>query len=237
MSVIGWHRHISANGLQRTKENPELWRQVISGISHANSESPLILNVSELTSCQISILREVAPDLNYVCNRWTERDIENIEFLRNYNLELYEHIKSDLFQIVMDEKDCCYLEVGTGWDVINYVFRRGTLMEENIHINKIDLLYDVNIFYGKLVYPDDLPSSKFRLQEVNEVLEIAAALLTITESEIRQRFEKALQTQPRTYRPCWVEGSYPAILEACQEVQAFYETAANNRFGVFSDID
>jgi Domain of unknown function (DUF1877) len=237
MSVIGWLHHISANSLQRIKENSEFLRDVIYGISPVNTESQLILDISELTSYQASILQEITPRPQAVCNLWTKRDIENIEFMKKHNPETYKYLKPDLFSIVMDEKDCFYLELGTGWGMISYLFTCGILMEENLCVSTIDHLYNINIFHGKLVYPDDSPYSKLRYQEINEVLEISRALSTITESEIRQRFDKALQLQPPVYRPCWVEESYPAILEHCQGVQAFYETAANMGFGVFCDID
>jgi Domain of unknown function (DUF1877) len=237
MSMIGWLRHISANGIQRTKENHKFLREVIFSISPVNTESPLILDISELTSYQISILREITSDIYSVCNRWTERDIENIEYLKENNAEIYEYLKPDLFSIVTDEKDCFYLELGTAWDMITHLLTCGISMEENLCVISTENLYSINIFHGKQFYPNDSPYSKLRYQEVDEVLEISRALLTITESEIRQRFDKALQTKPRVYRPYWVEGSYPAILEHCQEVKAFYKAAAINGFGIFSDID
>jgi hypothetical protein len=115
MSVTGGLQHISANGLRRIKENPEIFWRVIFDLSPANSDTPFISDISELTSSQINILGEIMPDINAVCNRWTENDVEEVEFLKELNPELYEYLKLDLYSIVTDEKDCCCLDFNKGW--------------------------------------------------------------------------------------------------------------------------
>ncbi len=73
-------------------------------------------------------------------------------------------------------------------------------------------------------------------QEIDGVREIAKALSTIDEADIRDRFEQILQTDPRPFPYDWAEEISPFLLQYCQDVKIFYETATNKKFGVVSTI-
>lgn len=236
MSATGGLQHISANGLERTKENPEVFWRVIFDLSPANSDTPLVLDISELTPSQISILGKIMPDIKAVCNRWAENDIEQIEFLKELNPDLYEYLKLDLYSIVTDEKDCCYLDFDRGWAYVSSLFQAGRMMNPSVFVTIIDNCHNVNIFSGKPVDPDESQYFTVRYQEIDEVRQIAKALSTIDESDIRDRFDRILQTAPRPF-PCkWAEEIYPFLLQHCKNVKIFYENAADKNFGVVSKI-
>jgi Domain of unknown function (DUF1877) len=236
MSVIGALQHISVNGLRRIKENPEVFWRVISDLSPANIDTQFILDTSELTFSQISILGEIMPDINVICNRWTQNNVEEVEFLKELNPELYEHLKLDLYSIVIDEKDCCYLDFNKEWTYVSSLFQAGRMMDPSVFISTIDNRHNINIFSGKPVDPDDSRYFTFRYQEIDEVREIAKALSTIDESDIRLRFEQILQTDPRPFPYRWADELHPLLLQHCQDVRIFYETAAEKKFGVVSTI-
>jgi Domain of unknown function (DUF1877) len=236
MSVTGGLQHISANGLRRIKENPEVFWRLIFDLSPVNSDTPLVSDISELTSSQISMLGEIGSDITAVCNRWTKNDVEEIEFLKEINPELYEYLKLDLYSIVTDEKDCCYLDFNKGWTYVSSLFQSGKMMNPSLFVSTIDNCHSVNIFSGKPVDPDNSQYFTFRYQEVDEVREIAKALSTIDESDIRYRFEQILQTDPRPFPYSWAHELHPLLLQYCQDVKIFYKTAVEKNFGVVSTI-
>jgi hypothetical protein len=176
MSVTAWLKHISAKGLQRTKEDPEVFERVIFDLEPANSAAPLISDISELTLYQISILEEIVPDLNLVCNQWTEHDVDEVKFLKELNPELYEHFKLDLYSIVTDEKYCFSIDLNTSWHYVGSLFQCGILMETNTYFTTIDNRDSVNIFAGELVDPNDTSFGAMRYQEVDKVLEMTQVL-------------------------------------------------------------
>ncbi|MDX2241829.1 MAG: DUF1877 family protein [Leptolyngbyaceae cyanobacterium bins.302] len=235
MSVTAWLQHISAKGLQRTKKDPEVFEQVIMDLSPAGSDAPLISSLSELTSAQIDVLKEITSEIDLVLNRWSIYDVEVLEDLKSIFPEIYARLKPELYLIVSDEKDCSYLDLNRAWSHVSSLFLYGTSMEPSTFVSRVNNCHRINIFAGKQIDPVD----KFfpmRYQEVDEVLEMAQSLKKIDEWEIRQRFERALQEQTLVYRYRWEEESYSVLLEYCKAVQAFYQTAAAQGFGIVNAI-
>jgi hypothetical protein len=235
MSVTAWLQHISANGLEKAKKDPEVFEQVIMGLTPADFDAPLVSCLSELTPNQIDVLKEIASDIELVLNRWSIYDVEVLEDLKSISPETYGRLKPDLYSIVADEKDCLHLDLNRSWGQVSYIFRGETTMKPSVVVSKVENKHWVNLFSGKSFDPDDT-FFPMRYQEVEEVAKMAESFSKIDESEIRWRFEEALRAQAPVYRYDWEEESYSVLLEYCKEVQAFYQTAAIRGFGVVNAI-
>jgi hypothetical protein len=237
MSITAWLKHISANGLQRTKENLDIYKQVIFHISPINCDAPILLNSSELTVRQIDALKEIKVEIKSVCNKWSIYDVELVEDLKCNHPKIYERIKPDLYSIIADEKNCLSLDLDFAWGHISSIFRCAALMDSSTFIKKTNGSTKVNLFSGKLVDPKDSdPFFTQRYQEVKEVREIAQSLSEVDQLELRKRFEHALKTQPPAYEFIWNEEFYPFLMERCEEVKSFYQNAATQNFGIVNAI-
>lgn len=219
-------------------ENLEVYNEVICNILPANSEdAPILLNLAELTVNQLQILEEITSEPNAACHQWSIWDVESLEYLKCNSPEVYERFRPDLYSMVTDEKNCLYLDLMHHWGHVTSIFRGEMPMEQSICISKDDDFLRINLFSGKQVDPGNSdPFFCIRYQEVDEVLEMVKAFSEIDETEIRQRFEQSLRTQPPAYKFSWTEEFYPILLKYCQEVKEFYQTAANQNFGVINGI-
>jgi Domain of unknown function (DUF1877) len=233
MSVTAWLQQISASGLEMIKNDLEILDQVIFYLEPVNSDSPLIADISELTSSQIEMLKYLTADLSRVVNHWTAWDIKALEDLRRDYPETFERLKPDLYLIVTNEKQCANVDLGKAWDWISYIFRNGQSMNQLADTAEDRL--NVNIFFGKSIEPHDMVSS-IRFQEVSEVMEVAQILSQLDDTEIQQRFEQAARIKGDVYRGDWSRDAYPLFMEYVREVKGFYQTAAERGYGVLFAI-
>ncbi|MGR3278200.1 DUF1877 family protein [Acaryochloris marina NIES-2412] len=234
MSVTAWLQHISSNGLQRIKRNPEVFEDVLMDLSSADDDEPLITDFSELTPKQLCVLKEITSDIGLSHERLSIWDIDSLELLKSIYPDIYERLKPELYTIVIDEKECEYLDLGDTWSFVDSLFRFGTPMEPSTIRSNLNGYHRINIFSGKPINPSD--RWPIRYQEVYEVQEMSQLLASIDESEIQCRFEEALRTQSPVYRYGWHQESYPQLLEFCKIVQLFYRKAASKGFGIVNAI-
>lgn len=235
MSVTAWLQQVSESGLEVIKNDLETFESVIWLLTPKNTDIPLISDLSELTSEQIELLAEITLDANEICNYWTGSDAEVLEELKQNSPQHYERLKTKLFSIVMSEKNCSDLDFGKDWDWVSYILRDGRSMDRSSCTYKSDTCYSANIFSGKPLNPKDVKSG-ILYQEISEVIDISQVLLDIDDMEIRRRFEQASRMNPFVYRGGWLEEFYPLLLEYCTGVRFFYQTAANQGFGVINAI-
>jgi hypothetical protein len=229
MSVTAWLQQISASGLAIIKNDLEVFEQVIFYLEPVNSDSPVIADISELTSSQIEMLKYLTADLSGVVNCWTNWDIEVLEDLRRDYPETFDRLKPNLYEIVANEKSCAHLDLDRAWDWVSYIFRDGQSIDQ-LADTAADRL-NVNIFFGKSIEPYEMVGS-IRFQEVNEVLEVAQILAQLDDTEIQRRFEQAARIKGDVYRGDWSRDAYPLFMEYVREVKGFYKNAAEKGYGV-----
>jgi Domain of unknown function (DUF1877) len=229
MSVTAWLQQISARGLEMIKNDLAIYEQVIFYLEPVNSDSPVIADISELTSSKIKILEYLTADLSGVVNCWTDWDVKVLEDLRRDYPEMFERLKPDLYAIVANEKQCADLDFGKAWDWIGYILRDGQSMSQLVDTAEGRL--NVNIFFGKSIEPYEMAGS-IRFQEVNEVLEVAKILSQLDDTEIQRRFEQAVRIKGDVYRGDWSRDAYPLFMEYVREVKGFYKNAAEKGYGV-----
>jgi hypothetical protein len=129
MSVTAWIAQVSAYGLEVVKQDLAVFESVILLLTPKNSDIPLILNLSELTSKQIELLEEITSDASKVCSYWTVSDIEVLKELKQNFPQNYERLRTSLYSIVANEKNCSYFDFGKSWDWVSYILRDGRSMD------------------------------------------------------------------------------------------------------------
>ncbi len=211
-----------------------MFESVIMDLSSVEDDEPLITDLSAFTPEQLCVLKEITSDIGLSHERLSMWDIDSLELLKSVSPDIYERLKPELYAIVLDEKDCGYLNLERAWSHVDSLYRCGTPMESSMILSQDDGRHRINLFAGKPVNPNVRYS--FYYQEVDEVREMAQLLADIDESEIQRRFEEVLQTQPPVYRFGWDKESYPQLLEFCRLIPPFYQKAASQGFGIVNAI-
>ena len=79
MSVTAWFRHISPNGLQRTKRDPDVFESVIMDLSSVEDDEPLITDLSAFTPEQLCVLKEITSEIGLYYERLSMWDIDYLK--------------------------------------------------------------------------------------------------------------------------------------------------------------
>ena len=66
-----------------------------------------------------------------------KEDIEVLEDLKSISPETYERLKSELYAIVEDEKDCLHLDLGRGWSHVSSLLQYGTSMKPSTLVGRL----------------------------------------------------------------------------------------------------
>lgn len=234
MSITGLLTQISPQILTSIHETPSLL-DLFDGVDRIDEE-PKIDNLYGLSSEQINLLREMFPNPEQVVGEWTLHDFMTLEDWKSDYPEDFNHLKSELGQIIIESKASPFLDLGREWHFISYIFTGSGSME--ILPFLIDETGDglrVNaILCGQKL--DEEADHSYYL-DTSQVQDIAEALSRIPQEAIRQRIQDLQEARSQhIYSFTYSQESVDDLLEFCLEVKDFYTDAMNRENAMLISI-
>lgn len=154
--------------------------------------------------------------------------LDTLKKLKKAKSKEYELIKRDI-PMILEEGKVEGLELDKAWHIVSLLltgYQEMGIMPFLVSINNEDNLPSVNAILCGTETKCQATYGFYRYLMPDEVKQVGQALSTVSEENIRIRFDRGFETQIDVYATGWEEDDFELGLEYCERLISYYKDAA-----------
>lgn len=171
---------------------------------------------------------DIPPDVLDLFDEVENAAIEVLQELEQKKPEDYERIKPDI-PLILEEGKTPGLELDKAWHTVSFLltgYEQMGIIPFLVGENRDDNLPSVNAIQCGTETECEATYGFYRYLTPNEVKEVADALANISETNLRDRYDRGFRKKPDIYSTEWTDEGFQFALEYCKKVVNYYKDAA-----------